>query len=85
VIGVLLIPTPVEVFGDQPELDNQNARKIERGGLTALFSPETVEGLFVLAHDDPGIRAADELAAVVYCSGAVNVGHSSAIHQIGAF
>ena len=62
--GVLLIPAPVEVFGDPPELNDQDARKIGRGGLTALFSPETVEGLFVLAHDDPGIRAADELAAV---------------------
>jgi hypothetical protein len=31
--------------------------------LAALFSPEPQQGLLVLAHDDPGIGAADEVVS----------------------
>jgi hypothetical protein len=43
-------------------LDNQYAGQIERGRLAAFFAPKAQERLFVLAHDGPGIRAANELA-----------------------
>ena len=29
---------------------------------TAFFPPEPDEGGFIIAHDDPGVRAADEVA-----------------------
>jgi hypothetical protein len=45
-------------------LNNQYTRQIERSCLAAFFAPEAQERLFVIAHDDPGIRAADELAPV---------------------
>jgi hypothetical protein len=45
-----------------------------------------MKGLVVLAHDNPGIGAADEVAAVGnYFRLAVNLGHSSATHRIGDF
>ena len=64
VAGVLLIPAAVEVFGDQAELDDQDVREIEAGDFTALFLPQAQQCLFVLAHDDAGIGAADEVHTV---------------------
>jgi hypothetical protein len=62
--GVEFIPAAVEVLGDQAELDDQDARQVGRCDLTPLFAPEAMEGFLILAHDDPGIRAADEVAPV---------------------
>src|SRR6266403_87487 len=59
-----LIPAAVEVFGDQAELDDQDAREIETGNFTAFFVPQAHEGLLVLAHNDAGIGATDEVYAV---------------------
>ena len=64
VAGVELVPAAVEVFGDQAELDDQDARQVGRCHLAPLFAPKAMEGLLVLAHDDPGVRAADEVTAV---------------------
>jgi hypothetical protein len=58
-----------EVLGHQPELDDQDAREVDRRRFSPFFLPKTMERLFVLAHDDPGVRA----------------GHSSAVHRIGVF
>jgi hypothetical protein len=38
VAGVELIPAAVEVFGDQAQLNDQNARQIDSGGLTSFFA-----------------------------------------------
>jgi hypothetical protein len=61
--GVALIPNTVEVLGRQAELDDQVAGEVLRPDLAPLFLPEADQGFFVLAHDDPGIGAADEVAA----------------------
>ena len=83
---ILLVPAAVEVFGGQAELDNQDTGEVDRGHLTPLLLPQTVEGLLVPTHDDPGVRAADELAAVAYrFGGRARFGHSSAVHRVGAF
>ena len=58
--GIGLIPAPIEVLGDYPQLDDQIAGQIRRFGLTAFFAPKPQQRLFILAHDDPGVRAADE-------------------------
>ena len=38
--GISLVPTPVEVLGDEPELDDEVAREVLRLGLAALLPPE---------------------------------------------
>jgi hypothetical protein len=68
--GIGLIPAPVQLFGRQPELDDEVAREVFGLDLAALFAPEADQGGFVIAHDDPGIRAADEVAAVFPQTGA---------------
>ena len=62
--GVALVPAPVEVLGHGPELDDQVARQVLRLDLAALLAPEAQQGGLVVAHDDPGVRAADEAAPV---------------------
>src|SRR6516162_446632 len=42
------------------ELDNQVVRIVRRLRLTPLFPPKPLKGGPVVAHDDPGIRAADK-------------------------
>ena len=62
--GIALVPAPVEVLGDDPELDDEVAGKVLRLDLAALLPPQPHQGGLVIAHDDPGVRAADEVAAV---------------------
>ena len=60
--GIALVPAPIEVLGDQAELDDEVAGEVLRLDLAALFPPEPEQGGLVVAHDDPGVRAADEAA-----------------------
>jgi hypothetical protein len=62
--GVPLVPEPIELLSDVPELDDEVARQVLRLNFTPLFAPEPEQRGFVVAHDDPGVRAADESAAV---------------------
>ena len=62
--GVGLIPAPIKVLGHHPELDDEIAGKILRFDLPALFAPEPDQRLFVITHDDPGVRAPDEGAPI---------------------
>ena len=63
--GIALVPVPVEVLGHGAELDDQVVREVLGLDLAALFPPQPEQGGFVVAHDDPGVRAADEGAAVL--------------------
>jgi hypothetical protein len=58
--GLALVPGPVQMLGDDPELDDEVAGQVLGLGLAALSPPQLQEGLFVPAHDDPRVRAADE-------------------------
>jgi hypothetical protein len=60
--GIALVPGPVELLGCGPELNDQVAGQVLRLGLTALS--ELDQGRLVAAHDNPGVRAANEGAAV---------------------
>ena len=60
--GVTLVPEPVETLGHDAELHNQIAREVLRLGLAAFLPPKAQEGGFVRAHDEPSVRAADEVA-----------------------
>jgi hypothetical protein len=60
--GISLVPAPIELLGRITELDDQIAGQVLGLDLAALLAPEAVQGSFVVAHDDPGVRAADEAA-----------------------
>ena len=62
--GVAFVPVPVEGLGHDPELDDEVAGEVLGFDLAALLPPQADEGGFVIAHDGPGVRAADELAAI---------------------
>ena len=65
--GVALVPDPIEGLGHDAELDNEVAGEVLRLDLTAFFPPQPQEGCLVIAHDDPGVRAADKVAAGRCC------------------
>ncbi len=62
--GVALVPVPVEVLGHGAELDDQVGREVFGLDFAALFPPQPQQGGLVVAHDDPGVRAADKGTAV---------------------
>jgi hypothetical protein len=62
--GIGLIPAPIKLLGSDTELDNQIARQILGLDLAPLFPPKAKEGRLIVAHDDPGVRAAYKVAAV---------------------
>ena len=62
--SVAFVPAPVQLLGGDAQLDDEIARQVLRLGLAALFVSEPDQRRLVGAHDDPGIRAADDLAAV---------------------
>jgi hypothetical protein len=53
--GVAFEPVSVEGFGDQPELDDEVARQVLGLNLAPFFPPQSEQGCFVVAHEDPGI------------------------------
>ena len=61
--GIELIPAPVKVLGDCPKLDNEVSREVLRLDLTAFLPPQPHQGDLIIAHDDPGVGAADEARA----------------------
>ena len=64
-----LVPVPIKVLGHDPELDDKVAGQILWLDLSALFAPEPKERLFIIAHDDPGVRAADEATPICRIAG----------------
>ena len=62
--GVAFEPVAVEGLGDDPELDDEVAGEVLGLDLAALFPPQAEQGGLVIAHDDPGVRAADEVTAM---------------------
>jgi hypothetical protein len=62
--GITLIPVPVEVFGRDPELDDEIAREVLGLGFAALFSPEAEQRIFIITHYDAGVRTANESATI---------------------
>jgi hypothetical protein len=64
VARVALVPAPVEVFCGGPELDHQDAGQVFGTDLPSFFSPQPDQGPLVVPHDYPGIRAANEFAAI---------------------
>jgi transposase len=61
--GIALVPEPVEIFSGLAELDDEVAGEVLGLDFAALLAPEAEQGGLVVAHDDPGVGAADEVAA----------------------
>jgi hypothetical protein len=59
-----LIPTPIQVLRGQAELDDEVAREVLRLDLAPLHPPQSEEGRLIVAHDNPGVRATDEIATI---------------------
>jgi hypothetical protein len=62
--GIALIPVSVELLGHGAELDNEVTRQVLWLDLAALLPPEAEQSGLIVAHDDPGVRAADEGTAI---------------------
>ncbi len=56
--SVAFEPVSVEEFGDHTELDDEIAGEVLRLQLAAFFPPKPQERILIIAHDDPGVRAA---------------------------
>jgi hypothetical protein len=56
--GIALVPGPVEVLGGRPQLHDEVAREVLGFDFAPLLLPEPDQGGVVVAHDDPGVRAA---------------------------
>ena len=65
--GIGLVPAPIKVLGGDPELDDEIAREVLRLNLTTFFLPQPQQRGLVIAHDDPRVRAADEVRRLVEC------------------
>jgi hypothetical protein len=61
--SIALVPGAIEFLGGGPKLDNEVAGEILRLGLATLLAPKADQCAFICAHDDPGVRAADEGAS----------------------
>src|SRR5262245_61835318 len=61
--GVALVPGAIELFGGGPKLHDEIARQVLRCGLSTFLPPEAHQSGFIRAHDDPGVRAANEAAS----------------------
>ena len=60
VTGVAFEPVAVEGFGHDPELDDEIAGQVLWLDLAALLAPKAEKGTFIIARNDPSVRAADE-------------------------
>jgi hypothetical protein len=62
--GVALVPMPVKGFGHQPELDDEVAGEVLRLDLASFLAPQAEQGGFIVAHNDPGVGAANKAASI---------------------
>ena len=60
--SVALVPGSVKVLRRLAQLHNEVAGQVLPISLAALLAPETDQGCLVTAHDDAGVRTADERA-----------------------
>jgi hypothetical protein len=63
--GLGLVPAPVQILCRQPELDRQIPGQILRLDLTAFLPPKPQQRNLIITHDDPGVGATDDAAAVM--------------------
>ena len=59
-----LVPPSVQLLRSQAELNNEVPRQVLPLDLAAFFTPKSDKGNLIMAHDNSGIRATDEIAAI---------------------
>ncbi len=62
--GISLVPMPVKVLGRHPELNDEVAGEVLGLGFAALLLPKAEQRIFIIAHDDAGVRTADKVPAI---------------------
>src|SRR5262249_23720646 len=62
--GIGLIPAAIKLLGYEPELHHEIAGQVLGLDLSPFLPPQPEESAFLIAHDDPGIGSADEIATV---------------------
>jgi hypothetical protein len=62
--GVALVPGAVELFGYVTELHDQIAGKVLRPDFAPFLAPQAHKGSLVIAHNDPGVRSANEMSTL---------------------
>jgi hypothetical protein len=62
--GVALVPGAVELLSGRAKLHNEVRGQVLRLGLATLLAPELDQCRFAIAHDDPGVRTAEEHSSV---------------------
>ena len=55
---VAFVPSPVEVFSDIAELNDEMLAQVFGLDLTPLLPPKANELVYISAHDDPSVRSA---------------------------
>src|SRR3981189_279786 len=68
--SISLVPAAVEVLSNGAKLNDEVATKILRGYFAAFFLPKPRQFERIIAHDDAGVRAANEAPAIgkIWCS-----------------
>jgi hypothetical protein len=57
-----LVPAAVQLFGRDAKLNHEIAGQVFGFNLASLFPPQPDQRRLITAHNDPGIRAADEVS-----------------------
>jgi hypothetical protein len=60
--GVALVPSPIEVLRDGPEL-HQNVGEVFRLDLAPLLAPQAQQSGLIVVHDCSGIGTTDEISS----------------------
>src|SRR5262249_16745538 len=63
--GIAFVPKAVEGLGHKAELDDEVVGQVLRLGLAAFLAPEAAQCGLIVAHYNPGVRAADEGTAAL--------------------
>jgi hypothetical protein len=80
--GIGLVPMPVQLLGHQAHLHDKIAGEVLRLDFAAFFPPKPDESGFICTHDDPGVRATDEVAVVLPSYASQSLGfHGVHLHK----
>jgi hypothetical protein len=61
--GIQCVPVAIQFLSRDAELDNEVFGKVLRLLFPSFLAPESPQGIFIGAHDDSGIGAANKKAA----------------------
>ena len=77
-------PAAIQVLCHIPELNYEIGGQVFRLRLTAFFPPQLQQGCLVGAHNDPRVRAAEEMPAIAFQQRGFHVAHHTAYNHARA-